>query len=1507
MNTSQGALYFGAGIDRTQWNRDVEAMRRDIAGLSQTAATETQKMDSYFKNLSLGIAGYFSVGAIKGFVTELINVRGEFQKTEIAFSTMLGSAVKAAQLMDQMVVLAAKTPFSLQEVSSGAKQLLAFQVPANEVVDTLTRLGNIAAGLSVPLSRINLVYGQVKAKGRLMGDDLRQFTEAGIPMVAELASKFGKTEAEITAMVSAGKIGFKDVKDVLFSLTNEGGMFFNLMQKQSASVSGQIANLGDAWDQMLNQIGQSNEGLIYDSIAGLATLVENYQEVIKVLQVLIITYGAYRAAIIATAALQGQLVAPAVIQGLRNLITLLRGATVAQTALNTASLANPYILLATAIAGIVAIMITYRQEINDLMTDYKGLEQQIKYNEQVQEKYSSTFSKGIVENREKIVSLIAVINSENSKLEDRKRAYEKLIKIDDSFRGALDAQYRATFKLGDAFDYVIGKMQKFALVQAEMAVKSEYLKQNAEDEFNLSIAQVKYQEAERNIKKYAQQLQKGIIDIKQYSILVKPYEEVAQTLLKSQKAVKESRKDVDYVNQAEKQKLDTLRKQERILNSQLTGGKVQGKSMTDQQRVVWQRKLKDIQEEIKLRLGNTIEEVTKENPSSEGYVEKIEAKIDELKAAYKKALTPEAARAINVEIAKWQAKLDALNPKKDKKDKQLAEVLPLGSVKELQQRANLIQEAIDTAVNGVVKLRKLDKYGKDKDKNGNPFLTGEVVSAEEAGKRLEQINEQIKNKQYKSFQERIDESERQWNNYYKMSEFYGKETADAQYKDLFQGSQSYLSFLEKQEQALKDLAAKGMLSDKQKQDLVFLQTKIRELDGTETPLENFKRGLENALKSIPSLVDQLNYLDAAEQSVYQKEGYNSKPFLDSKKYIQDQKKQILQQLQDIYQEFLNEQKSFEEKKLEVEQKYNDIRKKIGENKTLTDAERLKLLGKITKNENEEISNLSLEAFKKTDLWVKAFGDLSKIGPRTLENLKKGLEDYLKSDDGKKLKASDLKETQDQITKLNDLINSNNPYKAIGTAVDIYKKKRQELNEVEKKSGKNSAEYKYKLEETQQAFVNIVEVTGAAAKATIEVVGTIGDAFGGLSDELKQTLAEVQQLIDGIVNTVTGYFSGNYGQMISGIVQIVGAMVKLLSGDKARERQIKEWQRAVEDLKTSYDELQRSIERTAGEASLAMNRALIENLQEQKRLLTQMREEENAKKKADQDKITSFNSQISQINQQIESVMDSFKKSVTTTDFKDLSQKLADALIEAFGKGEDAAQSFDKVVEDVMKNAVANALRIKILEPAVQKMVDSLYSSMGYGNGNPNTNNSQIAKYQADIAELEKKIKAKESQTYSPELAKEVLELKAQKQKLLDLIGALQAQASSTPLGGNFDGLTQEERDKIKSMGTTAMQQYMAALEEYKDLFGQSAENAQGLKGDIKGMTEKTAGALEAQFNAIRINVVEMLKLMQGNKTLENAKINLLSQIEVNTRNLVQIRKDMAELNSKVKYGAAGIP
>lgn len=264
----------------------------------------TDDLTSSFNRLTPAVAAYFSFSTAKAFVSELVNVRGEFQKTEIALKTMLGSEEKANGLMSQAIELAAKTPFEFKDVSNGVKQLLAFQVPAEEVIDTLTRMGNIASGLGVPLDRLQLVFGQVRAKGKLMGDDLRQFTEAGVPMVAELAKKFGESESAIYEMVSAGKIGFNDVKDVLWKMTNQGGMFFNLMEEQSKTVAGQVSNLQDAVTQMFNEMGKSSENFLSSGISGIAYLVENYKSVLDVLGGIIALYGSYRAAIMLVAAVE---------------------------------------------------------------------------------------------------------------------------------------------------------------------------------------------------------------------------------------------------------------------------------------------------------------------------------------------------------------------------------------------------------------------------------------------------------------------------------------------------------------------------------------------------------------------------------------------------------------------------------------------------------------------------------------------------------------------------------------------------------------------------------------------------------------------------------------------------------------------------------------------------------------------------------------------------------------------------------------------------------------------------------------------------------------------------------------------------------------------------------------------------------------------------------------------------------------------------------------------------
>jgi tape measure domain-containing protein len=301
MENINGALGFAATLDIDDFNVSAEAMDRHIRQVSTNIQMEAEDMEQsildFAQKGAMYIQAYLVGQGMTGLLQSIVQVRGQFQQLEIAFGTMLGSEQKAKDLMDQMITTAAKTPFDLAGIAGGAKQLLAYGTAADKVNDTLVRLGNIAAGLSIPLNDIVYLYGTTMVQGRLYAQDVRQFTGRGIPLVKELAKMYGVTAEEINSMVSAGKIGFPEVEKVLNGMTDAGGQFYNLMEKQSASLTGMLSNLSDAWDSMLNDIGRANQEVFADAINGASYLVEHYQAILDILEAVAVSYGTVRAAI----------------------------------------------------------------------------------------------------------------------------------------------------------------------------------------------------------------------------------------------------------------------------------------------------------------------------------------------------------------------------------------------------------------------------------------------------------------------------------------------------------------------------------------------------------------------------------------------------------------------------------------------------------------------------------------------------------------------------------------------------------------------------------------------------------------------------------------------------------------------------------------------------------------------------------------------------------------------------------------------------------------------------------------------------------------------------------------------------------------------------------------------------------------------------------------------------------------------------------------------------------
>ena len=302
MDNINGGLAFAATLDIKDFNVSADAMNARVKQLSDTTAAKAAEMDqsllTFAKNGAAYITSYLVGQGMTNLLTSIVQVRGQFQQLEIAFETMLGSKSKAHELMQQMEETAAKTPFDLDSVANGAKQLLAYGESADKVNDTLVRLGNIASGLSLPLNDIVYLYGTTMVQGRLYAADVRQFTGRGIPLVKELAKMYGVTADEINNMVSAGKIGFPDVQKVLNKLTDEGGQFYNLMEKQSKSLTGMISNLGDTWDQVQDHLGEQNQDLFAGAINAAGYFLEHLEDILKMVKAVAIAYGSYRAALV---------------------------------------------------------------------------------------------------------------------------------------------------------------------------------------------------------------------------------------------------------------------------------------------------------------------------------------------------------------------------------------------------------------------------------------------------------------------------------------------------------------------------------------------------------------------------------------------------------------------------------------------------------------------------------------------------------------------------------------------------------------------------------------------------------------------------------------------------------------------------------------------------------------------------------------------------------------------------------------------------------------------------------------------------------------------------------------------------------------------------------------------------------------------------------------------------------------------------------------------------------
>ena len=821
---------------------------------------------------------------------------------------------------------------------------------------------------------------------------------------------------------------------------------------------------------------------------------------------------------------------------------------------------------------------------------------------------------------------------------------------------------------------------------------------------------------------------------------------------------------------------------------------------------------------------------------------------------------------VEKELEALNSKSNFRNPAKNEKEKVSGkskttapkniadEYFPPGSVAEIQKRMSAIDEALSKATNsGTIETLK----------NKRISLAEELA---EAVKRIE----------IKSLEDRANEQEKFANAYLIIEQNLGKEAADKMYGPLMEGAQSYYGWLTNEQDKLFQKQSSEILTEKDKSNLVFLTQKIDEIQGKKNAFQNFTEGIDEALSKIPTLAGQIEFLQNKAEEQLQTKGKRS--FDDGEqKYLQEQADQREKQLKDNYRSFLNEHQNYEEQRLKITTNFDELRKQAQsqlDSGAISEPIYQEIIIKINKEESATQTDLFFQEMSKSEEWVKVFTDMNLVATTKLEEFKRILQ----------TKLSEAKTIEEKIkigeflARIDDTLVKRNPLKTLSESIAKYIQNIKELKQAQDEYNASIAKYGANSEQAAAALKKLQKVqsdtenskkeaASGVAKGASEALGYIKDVkgiitdvkgafddlgvsldngFGDALEKLEGYLAGMEMQMDGMMMAAEGFITGNPVKIVAGAIKAVAGLVKSISSifnnDRKKERDVKKQQEILNGLTNSYNELAFAADRAFGSKKYDGQRDLIKNLQEQKIAIEAMMRAESSKKKKDKDKIAGYQQQIQSINQSIASLKEGIIKDVLQTDIVDAAAKLGDALVENFGRGEDAIKAVENAANDMIKNLLKNQLNL-MLQNRMKPILDKLLKDAGFNQDGT----------------------------------------------------------------GSFAGLTPEQIADFKAQVAAAGESMNGFLEAYGDIFAGLESPAEGLKVDIKGITERTAGALEAQVNALRIYQVEGLNIQKSNQLLFVQSLQNLVLIEYNTRPLHRIDKNIEEMNGKMSKNLVGLP
>ena len=431
-------LSYAITLDTAQLEASAKKASNEFKSMGGNIENESRRIDSAMRTIGTAAAAYFSVTALTNFARSVIQVRGEIESLEISFSTLLGSTDKAKELFGAIRDFEVKTPMTLEPLAKGAQTLLGFGVAAEKVMPILKQIGDISMGNADRFQSLVLAFAQASANGKLMGQDLLQMINAGFNPLNQMSKDTGKSIAELRDEMSKGAISAEDMERAFASATAEGGQFYGMLEKQSEGINGALSNLEGAWNSMLNEIGSSQQSVFVSGVNLLTNMVEHYDVFLNAILSVAAAYGTYKAALMAVW----------VVEKARNLTESIRLImmfrkelgllTAAQQAFNITAWANPYVLLAAAIIGVVTALVLYTDSTSN------AEKAQEKLNED-----SDAFRQKLEEERQAIDECINIIRDKTETDYAQIAAYERLKKLCPELTNAYTMQELAASDLSD--------------------------------------------------------------------------------------------------------------------------------------------------------------------------------------------------------------------------------------------------------------------------------------------------------------------------------------------------------------------------------------------------------------------------------------------------------------------------------------------------------------------------------------------------------------------------------------------------------------------------------------------------------------------------------------------------------------------------------------------------------------------------------------------------------------------------------------------------------------------------------------------------------------------------------------------------------------------------------------------------------------------------------------------------------------------------------------------------